>query len=197
MSIVIGLCGGSGSGKGLVGRILSEFGYFHIDTDKVYRDLTDNKSFCLDALVCEFGADILTDRGALDRKKLAEIVFNDWSKLKILNEITHSFILDRVREIIRDPKNDHYRGFVVDAPLLYESGFNKECDFTIAVTADAKTRIERVIKRDKITAEAAEKRIKSQTSDEYISALSDYTIENNGDCESLKAQLINILGKLN
>ena len=138
---IIGLCGGSGSGKGAVGNIFSKNGYFVIHTDKVYRDITDNRSTCLDALVCEFGPDILNSNGTLDRKELGKIVFCDSKKLKNLNEISHSFILRRVREMISEAKKFEYSGVIVDAPLLYESGFDKECDVVIAVTCDKETRI--------------------------------------------------------
>ena len=105
---IIGLCGGSGSGKGTVGNIFSDFGYLSIDTDKVYRELTDNKTHCLDALVCEFGGSILSKNGTLDRKKLAGIVFSDSEKLKRLNAITHHFILDEVRRIIAKAKKEGF-----------------------------------------------------------------------------------------
>ena len=194
---IIGLCGGSGSGKGAVGKIFLENGYFTIDTDKVYRDITDNSSRCLDALVCEFGGDILNSYGTLNRKVLADIVFSDKTKLRRLNTITHKFVLERVRDIITALPSDKYIGAVVDAPLLYESGFDKECDFVIAVVADKELRINRIMIRDGIEREAAYKRINSQTSDDHISALADFTIENNGDISALKDRVLEIIKKIN
>ena len=196
MPKIIGLCGGSGSGKGVVGSFFAKNGFLVIDTDKVYREITDNKSHCLDALVCEFGSEILTSVGGLDRKKLAEIVFSDKKKLRVLNSITHKFILDRVRSVIADSKNDGYVGYIVDAPLLYESGFDKECDCVIAVVSDVNVRVERIVKRDGISREAALKRISSQTSDEHISSIADFTLENNGDIELLERKVIEIIEKI-
>ena len=193
---VIGLCGGSGSGKGVVGSFFAKNGFLVIDTDKVYREITDNKSHCLDALVCEFGAEILTSEGGLNRRKIAEMVFSDKKRLYVLNSITHKFILDRVRSIIADSETDGYVGYIVDAPLLYESGFDKECDFVIAVVSDINARVERIIKRDSISREAAINRINSQTSDEYISSLADFTLENNGDIESLEKSVNEIIKKI-
>jgi len=189
----IGLCGGSGSGKGAVGSFFSKNGYLVIDTDKVYREITDKTSHCLDALVCEFGTDILTSDGKLNRKNLASIVFSDKKKLNVLNVISHKFILERVRSIIDDAKNDGYAGFVVDAPLLYESGFDKECDIVIAVVSDVEKRVERIMCRDGLTREAAVKRINSQTTDEHISSLADFVVENNGDLDALKTQVEKII----
>ena len=194
---IIGLCGGSGSGKGAVGKIFSENGYFTIDTDKVYRDITDNTSRCLDALVCEFGGDILNSAGTLNRKALADIVFSDKVKLRRLNAITHKFVLERVRDIITELPPDKYVGAVVDAPLLYESGFDKECDYVIAVVADMELRVNRIISRDGIEREAAYKRINSQISDDHIGALADFVIDNNGDLSMLKDKVLEIIKKIN
>ena len=194
---VIGLCGGSGSGKGAVGNIFSKNGYFVIDTDKVYRDITDSRSTCLDALVCEFGSDILNSNGTLDRRALGKIVFNDSKKLRKLNEISHKFILKRVREMIYEAKNDEYIGVIVDAPLLYESGFDKECDKVIAVTCDKEIRINRIVHRDSITEEAAIKRINTQISDVELSKKADYTIVNNDGLDLLNAQVVNLINIFN
>ena len=192
MSKIIGLCGGSGSGKGFVGSFFTKNGYLVIDTDKVYRDITDNSSQCLDALVCEFGADIINDKGGLDRKRLAGLVFSDKNKLKILNAITHRFILDRVRSIIQNSASDGYAGFIVDAPLLFESGFDKECDLTICVIADEKIRIERIINRDGISYEAAKARINSQISNDELINKCTYSIENNSTDQKLRNEVADL-----
>ena len=142
---IIGLCGGSGSGKSVVGAEFQKRGFIVIDTDKVYRNLTENKSHCLDALVCEFGGEILTPFGTLDRAKLRDVVFSDKEKLSLLNEITHKFILAEVRDIISKSVSLGVRGAVVDAPLLYESGFDKECHIVVAVTASRDLRISRIM----------------------------------------------------
>lgn len=190
---IIGLCGGSGSGKGAVGNIFSKNGYLTIDTDKVYRDITDNKSKCLDALICEFGAEILNSNATLDRKALGKIVFNDKKKLRMLNDISHAFILQRVREIIKEAESLNYCGVVVDAPLLYESGFHKECDAVVAVIADRDIRIKRIVARDLIDEESAIKRIDSQISDNELSARADYTIVNNEGLAVLEARVTDFI----
>ena len=194
---IIGLCGGSGSGKGAAGNIFSKNGYLTIDTDKVYRDITDNKSKCLDALICEFGAEILNSNGTLDRQSLGKIVFNDKKKLKTLNEISHKFILSRVREIISEAKAEDYVGVIVDAPLLYESGFDKECDLVVAVICDREIRINRIMSRDSISREAAIKRIDTQIQDSLLSAKADFVIVNNKDLEALEAQVTDIIREFN
>ena len=192
---IIGLCGGSGSGKGTVGNFFSECGYLVIDTDKVYREMIDKPSDCLDALVAEFGTEILSSTGVLDRRKLASIVFSDKKKHKVLNEITHKFVLQRVREIIKICEEE-YIGTVVDAPMLFESGFDKECDFVIAVLADEKTRIDRIVVRDNLSHDAATERINSQIPDSELRKRADFSIINDADLNSLKMQVKHIIEKI-
>ena len=193
---IIGLCGGSGSGKGTVGKIFAENGYLVIDTDKVYRDLTDKSSQCLDALTQEFGAEILNFDGSLNRKELAALVFSDKEKHTRLNEITHKFVLERVIEIINLSERCKYKGFIVDAPMLYESGFDKKCDFVVAVVSDIETRITRIIQRDNITRDSAIKRISAQIPDTDLVKKVDFVIDNNSDLDSLKSKVCEIIKKI-
>ena len=106
---IIGLCGGSGSGKGSVAELFLEYGIPSVDTDAVYHDITSSPSPCLDALVAEFGTDILTPDGALDRKKLSGIVFFGQDSIKRrekLNAISHKYVLAKTREILSVYENN-------------------------------------------------------------------------------------------
>ena len=195
---VVGLCGGSGSGKGTLCDVFREFGVPSIDTDAVYHDLTSHSSDCLSDLVAEFGEEIISD-GALDRKVLAGIVFGDSSgeRLKRLNTIAHAHILAKTREIIDKHGSDGHNMVIVDAPLLFESGFDRECDIVISVFADRKTRIKRIMKRDNMTYSDAERRLNSQKPDEWISAHSDIIITNNGDIQSLHGEVSLVINYIN
>ena len=188
---VIGLCGGSGSGKGAVGDVFQRFGALVIDTDALYHKMTSGQSECLDALVREFGDDIVHN-GALDRKKLSSIVFyGDGAKARLekLNGISHKFILDEVRRIIADGASRGFRYAVVDAPLLFESGFDSECDVTVAVVANTETRIARIMARDGISREKAELRIASQHTDEWLIENSDFVVRNDNGISLLEEQV--------
>ena len=190
--MVIGLCGGSGSGKGAVSFELTKYNALHIDTDNLYHNMTSAPSECLRELVLNFGEGILSDGGSLNRRALSDIVFsgNDSrEKLKALNQITHKHILNKVREIISDENNKEYSFFIVDAPLLFESGFDKECDLIIAVVCDKETRIQRIIERDKISYERAKGRIDSQIDDEELKNKADIVIENTGSIDSLREKI--------
>ncbi len=195
---IIGLCGGSGSGKTLVSEIFSKFRYLPLDTDKIYHGMVSSKSPCLDALVREFGAGILAPDGALDRKKLASIVFADGAKEKHekLNEITHFYVLSEVRKIIKNLSTDEFDGVAVDAPLLFESGFSEECDFVVSVIADRELRITRITERDAISEDAARRRINSQLSDEFLIRNSDFVIENNSTYAVLFEQVEAVVQKI-
>ena len=198
---IVGLCGGSGSGKGVVADLLSEYGFAHIDTDKIYHELTDKSSPCLNELALAFGDRIVNKNGGLDRRVLAEIVFNspdNERSREILNEIAHRYVLCEVRRLLPMLEEQGYVAALVDAPLLFESGFDRECDNIVAVLAPRRIRIQRICARDGIDSLAAQRRIDSQLSDEYLLSHSDYCITNDSDldelrssCESLVEKIIN------
>ena len=180
---IIGLCGGSGSGKGAVSKMFSNFNIPSIDADAVYHDLTDKPSECLSELVREFGEGILNERGTLDRSALGKIVFfgeDAEKKRKVLNEISHRHVLSQIRAKLKRIELTGAPCAIVDAPLLFESGFNLECDVLILVTADTETRIKRITERDNISEEAAKRRILAQLSDTELSDKVDYVIDNSG-----------------
>ncbi len=192
---IIGLCGGSGSGKGTVCACFSNIDVPSIDTDAVYRELTLKDSPCVHALVDSFGDDILFADGSLDRKKLASIVFSGEgsdNRREILNRITHKFILDETRRRLSDYESKGFTMAIIDAPVLFESGFNKECHSTVCVVADKTIRVKRIMKRDGISEIEALMRINSQKSDEELRSLCDFVIENNSDYDSLFAQVVRV-----
>ena len=196
---IIGLCGGSGSGKGAVAKILSLRGAKHIDADKVYHSMVSGPSALIDELSAEFGDSVVSADGGLDRKALASIVFAEGAidKQKKLNSITHKYVIDKIRALIDLYRSDGTCAVVVDAPLLFESGFDKECDSIICVIASKDIRISRIMARDGISAENAEKRIATQLSDEALIARCDHVIENNGSPELLEREVGRVADSLN
>lgn len=188
---VIGLCGGSGAGKGTVCSIFAELGIPSIDTDKLYHSLISTDSECTREIVSAFGSDVYANPG-VDRKALRNIVFSSPENLAILNKITHKHILASVRSIIKN--TGEARAIIIDAPLLFESGFDRECDVKICVIADEDVRIERITKRDGISPEIAKARIASQIPNDALKEICDYTIENNADTDELRKH-IQVLNK--
>ena len=191
---VIGLTGPSGVGKGWVCQYLSQFNIPSIDTDAVYHKLLVPPSPCLNELVTTFGQQILSN-GNLNRAALATIVFSDPQKLKQLNTITHKYILARTDVLLSTYREKGHPAAIVDAPALFESGYNVNCDFVITVLADKELRLKRIIKRDGISAQAAEKRLNAQKPDEFYSSRAKYTVVNNGDDTTLNQELLSILTK--
>ena len=186
---IIGLTGGSGAGKGEVCRAFLSYGIESIDTDKVSREVAQKGSECLRELTENFSGDILTENGELNRKKLADIAFKSEDKLKLLNSITHKHIFARCQRWLADREKADCEAVIIDAPVLFESGFDRNCDIIISVLADVDKRIERIIKRDNITAEQAMLRIKNQKDDKFFIEHSDYIIYNNSDYSDILIQV--------
>ena len=194
---IIGLTGQSGAGKGTVSAILARNGFLCIDCDEVYHSLLILPSECLNEIKNAFGdnIDIIKSDGTLDRKKLGEAVFSDKKKLEKLNEITLPRVLDGCREILRKKSGDGYRAAVLDAPTLYESGFDRECDTVLAVTADERTRLMRIIARDKISKESALARLRAQKSEDFYTSRADYIIRNDGSEKDLENATLKFIKK--
>lgn len=195
---IIGLCGGSGAGKGAVGEVFRKHRIHVIDTDELYHEMISHKSDCTIELAKEFGDVILNEDGSVNRQKLGEIVFADGNqdKLQLLNRISHSHISLKCDEIIYLYKSAGDMAVVIDAPVLFESGFNNMCDAVVSVIADKNIRIGRIIERDKITIEKAEIRISKQVSDEFLISHSDYVIYNNSDITCLEEQTEKIISEI-
>ena len=189
---VIGVTGPSGAGKSLFCSYLEELGCLHLDCDKIYHDLVDSPSECTRALEAEFGASVIKPDGSLDRIALGAIVFAPGAdKLRAkLNEITHAFVLAEVRKAIAETDKTCA---VIDAPLLFEAEFEKECNFTVALLASPELRLSRLTLRDNRTAEALKARMNAAPADEFYSSRATYTVINDGYADKLRAAAKNIL----
>lgn len=190
---IIGLTGGSGTGKGTFAALLRDKGAGWVDADAVYRTLCAQNREMLAALDAAFG-DVLDGNGALDRPKLARIVFADPAKLRQLNEITLPYIraasLDEMRAQGDCP-------FVLyDAPTLFEAGADDLCERIIGVLADTEVRVQRIMARDGLDEAAARARIGAQPDADFYRARCDYIVENNGDLADLQRQADAILKDL-
>ena len=197
--LVIGLAGGTGSGKGAASQLFSERGLAVVDTDAVYAELTAGKSECLIELAREFGEEIISENGSLNRTKLADLVFSGEGKelrRAKLNAIAHRHILAKTRSMISRFSEEGYPAVIIDAPLLFESGFDKECDITVCVIADTDIRISRIMARDGILREAAERRIAAQIPNDRLVDMCDHSLENNGELCDLSERVDLLLKKI-
>lgn len=189
----IGLCGRSGSGKGWVSAMFAENGIPSIDTDAVYREMTspsDEASECMKALIGRFGDCVANPDNSLNRAEMRKIAFGgDSAALADLNSITHRFILEKTDEYAGKYYESGSKIVLIDAPLLFESGFDRFCTRTICVTASEETLVRRIVRRDGLTPEAAKARLAVQKSRAELEERCDYVLENNGDDETLKKRV--------
>ncbi len=193
--IIIGLCGNSGSGKSTVCKIFSKYGIPSIDADMVYRELTTPNAKLTKKLSERFGNEILNDDLSLNRRALSKIVFSDDSceLLKELNKITHSSVIEETKKRIGALAENGENAVIFDAPLLFESGFDKECDLIISVCADREEKINRIIMRDNVTREMAVKRIEAQLSEDFLKQNSDFVINSGENYPDAEIQIKEII----
>ena len=175
---IIGLTGQTGAGKSTVCKALEKNGYFHVDADRVYRSLLTPRSELSEKLSKGFGEDILFPDGSLNRKALAKKAFKDPDSTRLLSEITHPAVIQRISEIIKEKEAENCKGVLIDAIGLFESGASEICDFTVSVTAPREIRLKRITERDNISLEDAMLRINAQKDEEFFIKNADVVIRN-------------------
>ena len=178
-AVVIGLTGPTGAGKSTAREKAQSLGFFVIDADKVARDVTKKGSPLLPLLENEFCGVVIN--GELDRKALAIKAFSNAENTKKLNSITHPFIIDSIKGIIKKAENDGNNFILLDAPTLFESGTDKLCQKTIGVLAHEEIRLERIIVRDNLSEADAKLRISAGKSDDFFKNNCDIILNNNAD----------------
>ena len=171
---IVGLTGGIGAGKTFVADMFARFGVPIYNADARAKYLMNNHGTLINIIKETFGSDMYK-QGTLDRKALADIVFNDVEKLKILNELVHP-PMERDHEAWHKEQDAVYT--IKEAAILFESGANRGCDKIITVTAPLELRLNRVMKRDELSREEVLARMSNQWDDELKVAKSDYVITN-------------------
>lgn len=174
MAKIIGLTGGIGSGKTTIASHFMAAGIPVYIADDEARKIMQSVAI-IDEIKNVFGNAIF-EEGILNREKLAQIVFNDSDKLKLLNAIIHPAVKKHFRNWILDHENSPF--IIYEAAILFESGSYKDCDKIITVTAPMESRIQRVIQRDNTSREQVLNRINAQWNDDQRAAKSDFVIEN-------------------
>ena len=193
--LTVGLTGPSGAGKGTVASLFAAHGIPSVDTDRVYHDLLVPPSPCLDELTARFGREILCPDGTLNRGALAAIVFAEGhgNDLADLNAITHRHILGVVRERLAAYADDGIPAALVDAPQLFESGFDTECDFILSVLAPYEVRLARIIARDGLDEARARARLDASHPDSFFTQRSHAVILNTGERSAMEADVRRLL----
>lgn len=178
MTYILGLTGGIASGKSTVSAYLAQNGALIIDADLIARQVVAKKSSGLKQIVDKFGGEILTASGELDRKKLGKLVFSNKELLKALTDITGPLIRAEILREIQAAKKAQVKLVVLDIPLLFETGYQTLCDKVMVVTIPSKLQLERVMKRDNLSAAEARKRIANQLPASKRNELADVLIDN-------------------
>jgi dephospho-CoA kinase len=182
------LTGGIASGKSTVARGLVTRGAILVDADQIARDVVEPGTPAWSKIVEHFGQQILLGDRRIDRPTLAQIVFNDRSKLAVLNEITHPEVMRRIADRLEELKEtDHV--VIVDVPLLTEVGARDMFDMIVVVNAKQDAQIERMRAMRGMDDEDARARIASQAGADDRAAIADWVIENDGSLEQLEHEI--------
>jgi dephospho-CoA kinase len=185
---VLGLTGGIGSGKTMVGEMFAQLGAEIIDADQLAREVVEPGQPALSEIVERFGPDVRQADGRLDRAKLGGIVFADASARTALNAITHPRIRERMEAAVSERK-DRAGVLILVIPLLYESVRSALVEKVIVVWVDPQTQFRRLVERGGLTAEQAQQRIAAQMPLDQKRALADQVIDNRGTPEETRRQV--------
>lgn len=190
--MIIGITGSIGTGKSTVSNYLISKGYSVVDADKISKGAYNIGSNGYKAILEVFGVEILNSNGEVDRKKIKKIVFDNSNMLQRLNMAIHPIIINEIEkeiEILLESQNVVF----LDAPLLIETELHKKVNKIIVVACDKNEQINRIIKRDKITADMAISIINSQMSIDEKLKFADYIVYNNSTIENLYSQVDEII----
>ena len=187
--IFIGVTGGIGSGKSIVCSLFEKKEVLIFFSDIVAKEIIDSDPIVFHKIVKQFGDQVVdSTKRKVDRKVLADIVFQNSKELDKLNGIVHPKVFEIFEQWKKDlPKKNTYA--LVESAILFESGMFELIDYTIAVITDEEERIKRVSERDSVSREHVMARMKQQLSYEELLELSDFQIHNNGTISDLTSKV--------
>ncbi len=194
MKLKIGITGGIGSGKSLAASFFESKGYPVIYADKVAKELYNSDRTLLKLLVKEFGKGILDNKGKFNSINARKIIFLYRKNIKRVNSIVHPFVLKQIDEISAKINSNIV---FIEAAIMFESGSYKKMDYVLLIFANKKTRIKRIMKRDKIKQSEVLKLMNLQMNEQEKLKRADFIIKNNGSSNELFAKLNSFCKKLN
>lgn len=185
----VGLTGGLASGKSFVGRALAELGCHLIQADELGREAMEPGGEAYDAVVAEFGPEVLREDGTLDRRRLAALVFEDGDRLARLNALVHPIVIRREEEIMAAlAERDPHGIAVVEAAILIETGSYRRFDRIVLAWCRPEQQIERALERG-LTREEALARLRRQMPLEEKRKYAHYVIDTSGSREDTLRQV--------
>ena len=193
----VGLTGSIAVGKSFVCDVFRELGCHVLDADKTARDVVKKGTPGLAKIASEFGDDILTAEGELNRPKMASIVFADEKMRLLLNSIVHPLVFESQNAWLADREAEDPNGIaIVDAALMIESGGYRRFEKLIVVWCEPEIQFERLIKRDGLSESDARKRIASQMPQDEKKRFADFLIDTSGEFELTREQCRQVHSKL-
>jgi dephospho-CoA kinase len=193
----VGLTGSIAVGKSFVCDVFRELGCHVLDADQVARDVVRKGSIGLSRIASEFGDEVLTTSGELDRSKMASIVFADEKIRLLLNSIVHPLIFEEQDRWLKQAESaDPYGIAIVDAALMIESGGYRRFEKLIVVWCEPDIQFERLIKRDGLSEADARKRIASQMPQDEKKRFADFLIDTSGGFEPTRVECRLVHSKL-
>ena len=193
----VGLTGGIGSGKSTASKFFEKLGAFILDADKEAKNLLEKNEIVQHEVISEFGTDIINATGKVDKNKLARVAFQDVDHQRRLNSVVHPYIYDLIDKTFDKVLNDgKYAVFIIDAAMIYESGYDIHLDYIIVITAQLQNRMERALSRKTLTREEILKRIEFQWPEEEKVGMADFVIHNDGTEKELNDNIKSLIKKL-
>ena len=187
---VYGVTGGAGTGKSEVMKLLKDrFGGFVILTDDVARDLQQPGGISFIKMVERFGSGILDTQGRIDRKKVAEIVFNDEQALLELNQMTHPYVRQEVERLLSEAEAKNYPFAAVESAILLDAGYEDLCDEFWYIHTDPEIRRARMKESRGYTDEKVDAVMSNQPDERMFYNRCGFVIENNTSLEDVYRQL--------
>lgn len=191
---IIGLAGGIGAGKSEVGRILHTLGCLVIDSDRRAREALD-RADVRERMVSWWGDGVLSPEGRIDRSKIASIIFSDAAQRQRLEELIHPIVRQDRAAMIAEARASATPpvAIIIDAPLLFEAGLDRECDAVFFVDAPLELRLSRVLNTRGWTENELRRREQSQLPLEVKKARSTFVLDNAGSADQLRDAVVSAL----
>lgn len=194
--MILGLTGGIATGKSIVTGMLRERGIPVIDADQIAREVVEPGKPAYEAIVRHFGKDILLEDGQIDRKGLGEIVFSDESERQKLNAIVHPEVRRVMREEAEAAEANGADIVFMDIPLLFESKLQHMVEKIVVVYAPGDMQLARMMERDELEEEQAQKRLRAQFPIDQKKLEADFLIDNSFSREETERQVEALLAEI-
>lgn len=193
---IIGLLGGVGSGKSTVAKMFYDLGAAVIDADRLAHEAL-NEPATVEQVKQKFGPGVSDLKGQIDRRKLAELVFDHPENVEFLNRVIHPKVIEQTESLISFYLNDPVsKAIVLDVPLLVEIGWQDRCDCLVFVECSIEKRLERLAGKRKIDEIQLKKRENFQISLDKKAQIAHYTINNNSEESEVAEQVAQVFSSI-